>query len=205
MSPKFPSTLDSPLRLIPCQIRALQDALERSTNASHSPILSPSPTPSGGSNRTNSLPRQSHLNSHQTPESRRMSSQANLHSSSSSSFTPIPTKKYSGSPASTLQRHKNTMGTLSDLGSSVGDETMSTQFAETLVRFLAYFCPLFLSFSFLSLFVIFLLLFFYHLLSFVPFSLHSRLFISFNILSISCSFFFYLFFHLSVDFTCLAS
>jgi len=116
------------------KIRTLQDALERNTNTSHSPILSPSPTPSGGSNRTNSLPRQSHMNSHQNSEARRMSSQANVHSSSSSSFTPIPTKKFSGSPASSLQRHKAVMGASSDLGSSVGDDTMATQFAETLAR-----------------------------------------------------------------------
>ena len=156
------------------QIRALQDALERSTNASHSPVMSPSPTPSGGSNRTNSLPRQSHLKSHQHSESRRMSSQANLHSSNSSPFTPIPSKKFSGSPASTLQRHKNTMGTSSDLGSSVGDENMPTQFAETLVRnlssssvFFPSSFPLLSSLS-LSLTRCFVSSFFVHFVSLVP-------------------------------------
>ena len=41
--------------------------------------------------------------------------------------------KFSGSPASTLQRQKNNAGPSSDLGSSVGDEVKSTDFTDTLV------------------------------------------------------------------------
>ncbi|XP_065063956.1 colorectal mutant cancer protein-like isoform X2 [Rhopilema esculentum] len=115
------------------KIRSLQDALERRKSASQSPIPCPSPTPSAGSNRTNSLPRQPHM---QSAESRRTSiqTQPSVHNSSSSPFTPVQSMKFSGSPASTLQRQKNNAGPSSDLGSSVGDDIKSTDFTDTLTR-----------------------------------------------------------------------
>ncbi len=124
------------------QTRKLQDALERRSSANQSPVPSRSPTPSVGSNsRSNSLSRQPQ---YQTPsDSRRTSlqTQPSFQSSSTSPFTPVPSKIYTGSPASTLQRQKN-MAASSDLGSSVGDEFVPTDLSETLVSFLP-FSPLF--------------------------------------------------------------
>ena len=111
------------------QTRVLQDALERRTSNNQSPILSPSPTPSTGSNRTNSLPRQS---TYANSDPRRASQQS-IQNSNTSPFTPVPSKKYAGSPGSTLNRQKNNIGTSSDLGSSVGDEFQAADFSETLV------------------------------------------------------------------------
>ena len=116
------------------QTRVLQDALERRTSNSQSPILSPSPTPSTGSNRTNSLPRQS---TYSNSDPRRASQQSIQNSNTSSPFTPVPSKKYAGSPGSTLNRQKNNIGTSSDLGSSVGDEFQAADFSETLVSLIA--------------------------------------------------------------------
>eukprot|EP00794_Sanderia_malayensis_P019478 gene19478-21401_t len=117
--------------------RSLQDALEKRSSVNQSPVPCPSPTPSGGSNsRSNSLSRK---HPYQTlSDSRRTSLQTNqsFQSSVSSPFVPVQTSKMSysgGSPASTLQKQRN-VGASSDLGSSVGDEMITTELAETLVR-----------------------------------------------------------------------
>ena len=115
--------------ILSLQTRVLQDALERRNSNNQSPILSPSPTPSTGSNRTNSLPRQS---AYSNSDPRRVSQQS-IQNSNTSPFTPVPSKKYAGSPGSTLNRQKNNIGTSSDLGSSVGDEFQAADFSETLV------------------------------------------------------------------------
>lgn len=117
--------------------RNLQDALERRSSVNQSPVPSPSPAPSVSSTgRSNSLPRQPHYNGFQTPvDSRRTSvqTQQSIQSSITSPFTPVPSKKYSNSPSSTMTKQKH-VGASSDLGSSVGDDFVPTEFSETLIR-----------------------------------------------------------------------